>query len=191
MFYRETGQFKTSYTADQAIFPIAQDRWFMALLFVVLFVVVPSFATEYTFQAIMIPVLMYSVAAIGLNLLTGYCGQLSLGTGGFMAVGAVACFKLTTAFPEMNILIVLLASGLITAFVTLATTSPTTVAASGNAAGTGSNIRSRMTPWSESKMTRMSIAANTTLERMDKPNSRTSCVVGGAAAVIRRRDSKR
>ena len=119
MIYREAGQFKTSYQADQAIFPIAQDRWFMVALFVVLFVVIPYLGTEYLFQAVMIPVLMYSVAAIGLNLLTGYCGQLSLGTGGFMAVGAVACFKFTTAFPEMNILVVLLLSGLVTAGVGL------------------------------------------------------------------------
>ncbi|MEM7407203.1 MAG: branched-chain amino acid ABC transporter permease [Pseudomonadota bacterium] len=119
MIYREAGQFKTSYPADSAIFTIKQDQWFMIGLFVVLFAVVPYFATEYFFQAIMIPVLMYSLAAIGLNLLTGYCGQLSLGTGGFMAVGAVACFKLTTAFPEMSIVIVLLLSGVVTAFVGL------------------------------------------------------------------------
>lgn len=119
MIYREAGQFKTTYPADLAIFPLSQDRWFMGALFVALFAVVPAMATEYFFQAIMIPVLMYSVAAIGLNLLTGYCGQLSLGTGGFMAVGAVACFKLTTAFPEMNIIVVFLLSGLVTAAVGL------------------------------------------------------------------------
>jgi len=119
MFYREAGQFKTSYSADQAIFPIAQDRVFMGIVFLALFAAVPYFSNEYFFQAIMIPVLMYSVAAIGLNLLTGYCGQLSLGTGGFMAVGAVACFKFSTAFPEMNIVFVLLLSGLVTAGVGL------------------------------------------------------------------------
>ena len=119
MIYREAGQFKTNYADDQAIFPIAQDRWFMAAVFIAMFVVVPMAASEYMFQAILIPVLMYSVAAIGLNLLTGYCGQLSLGTGGFMAVGAVACFKLSTAFPEMNIILVFVLSGLITAGVGL------------------------------------------------------------------------
>ncbi|MCH9673492.1 MAG: branched-chain amino acid ABC transporter permease [Gammaproteobacteria bacterium] len=119
MIYREAGQFKTSYPADQAVFPIAQDRWFMAALFAVLFLVVPFVGTEYIFQAILIPVLIYSAAAIGLNLLTGYCGQLSLGTGGFMAVGAVACFKLSTAFPEMNLVLVFVLSGLVTAGVGL------------------------------------------------------------------------
>jgi len=86
---------------------------------VFLAVVVPLIGTEYVFQAILVPVLIYSIAAIGLNLLTGYCGQLSLGTGGFMAVGAVACYKLSTGFPEMNLLVVLVFSGVITAGVGL------------------------------------------------------------------------
>src|SRR5437773_11982572 len=57
------------------------------------------------------------MAAIGLNLLTGYAGQLSLGTGGFMAVGAYAAFKLSTAFPALSIVVVFLLSGLIAALV--------------------------------------------------------------------------
>ena len=91
----------------------------MIAFVVFLAVVVPLIGTEYVFQAILVPVLIYSIAAIGLNLLTGYCGQLSLGTGGFMAVGAVACYKLSTGFPEMNMLVVLLLSGVITAGVGL------------------------------------------------------------------------
>ena len=54
----------------------------------------------------LIPFLIYALAALGLNLLTGYAGQLSLGTGGFMAVGAYSAFKLTTAFPRLNVLVV-------------------------------------------------------------------------------------
>ena len=119
MIYRETGQFKPSYKSDTAVFPIAQDRWVVIFFVAILALVVPFFGTEYLFQAILIPVLIYSVAAIGLNILTGYCGQLSLGTGGFMAVGAVACYKLSTAFPEMRLVVVLLMSGLITAGVGL------------------------------------------------------------------------
>ncbi len=119
MFYREAGQFKTSYSADQAIFPILQDRWFIFVVLVAAFAVIPYFSDEYFFQAIMIPTLAFSLAAIGLNILTGYCGQVSLGTGGFMAVGAVACYKLMTAFPDMNILVVFFLSGLVTAGVGL------------------------------------------------------------------------
>src|SRR6185436_13834977 len=90
VIYREAGQFKTSYGADQAIFPIVQDRIIVALGLVAAFLVPPLFASEYWLQAVLIPFMIYALAALGLNLLTGYAGQLSLGTGGFMAVGAYA-----------------------------------------------------------------------------------------------------
>jgi branched-chain amino acid transport system permease protein len=117
VIYRVAGQFKTSYAADQAVFPIAQDRWVVALAVVAAFVLPPLVASEYWLQAILIPVLIYALAAIGLNLLTGYAGQVSLGTGGFMAAGAYSAFKLTTAFPGVNILLVFLAAGVIAALV--------------------------------------------------------------------------
>lgn len=115
MFYREAGQFKTTYSADQSVFPIKQDRWFIAVVLLVAFFVVPVVANEYWLQVVLIPLLIFSLAAIGLNLLVGYAGQLSLGTGAFMAVGAYSTFKLTTAFPDLNILIVFLLSGVVTA----------------------------------------------------------------------------
>src|SRR5262249_47533848 len=118
MIYREAGQFKTTYASDQAVFPIPQDRVFVAALIVAAFAV-PLVADEYWLQAVLIPFLIYSLAALGLNLLTGYAGQLSLGTGGFMAVGAYAAFKLTTAFPQVNILVVFVVSGLFAAAVGL------------------------------------------------------------------------
>ena len=111
MLYRESGQIKTRYRQDQHIFPILQDRWLVAVVVVFAFVVVPLIANEYWLEAILIPFLVFAVAAIGLNLLTGYAGQLSLGTGGFMAVGAYSTFKMTTAFPELNILIIFALSG--------------------------------------------------------------------------------
>jgi branched-chain amino acid transport system permease protein len=58
MFYRENGQFKTSYAADQAIFPIRQDRIAIALVLVVAFVAVPLLATPYVFTGILIPFLI-------------------------------------------------------------------------------------------------------------------------------------
>jgi branched-chain amino acid transport system permease protein len=120
VIYREAGQFKTSYASDQAIFPIVQDRWVAGLFLAAAALVPPLAASEYWLQAVLIPFLVYALAAIGLNLLTGYAGQLSLGTGGFMAVGAYSAFKLTTAFPQVSILLVFLASGLIAAAVGLA-----------------------------------------------------------------------
>ena len=115
MLYREAGQFKTSYGADQSVFPIVQDRWFIAAVLAVAFFAVPMVASEYMLQAVLIPLLIFSLAAIGLNLLVGYAGQLSLGTGGFMAVGAYMTYKLTTAFPELNIIVVFMLAGLIAA----------------------------------------------------------------------------
>src|SRR5579871_2919294 len=122
MLYREAGQFKTSYVADQAIFPILQDRIFILLILAVGFIGIPALAvalgTEaYWLGTIMLPLLTYALAAIGLNILTGYAGQVSLGTGGFMAVGAFATYKLATSFPGLNIVLVLLLAGVITALV--------------------------------------------------------------------------
>lgn len=119
MIYRETGRYMTSYEDDQSIFPILQDRWFVMLAVAFGIFAVPVIANEYWLQAVLIPFLIFSLAAIGLNLLTGYCGLLSLGTGGFMAVGAYATYKITTNIPEINILVVFLLSGLITAAVGL------------------------------------------------------------------------
>jgi len=119
VFYREAGQFKKNYKDDQSILPILQDRIGIVVLLVFAVVVVPQIASEYWLSTILVPFLVFSLAALGLNLLTGYCGQLSLGTGGFMACGAFFSYKLATSFPELNILIVFLAAGLGTAVVGL------------------------------------------------------------------------
>lgn len=115
MFYREAGQFKTTYADDQALLPIAQDRVGLIIVLVIAFVVLPTVASDFFLSSIMIPFLVFALAAIGLNILMGYAGQLSLGTGAFMGVGAYSCYKLTTIFPDLNILIVLLLSGFFSA----------------------------------------------------------------------------
>jgi branched-chain amino acid transport system permease protein len=117
MLYREAGQYKTSYEADQAVFPILQDRVGLAVILFIAVVVAPLTLTEFTLASVMIPVLIFALAAIGLNLLTGYTGLLSLGAGGFMGVGAYACYKLTTTFPGVNIIFHILASGFFAAAV--------------------------------------------------------------------------
>ncbi len=115
MFYREAGDFKTSYVDDGQTFPIAFDRWRYYAVLAVAFLVLPFVMNDYWANAVFVPFLIYAIAAIGLNILTGYCGQVSLGTGGFMAVGAYAVYKLMTAFPEINIMIHVLLAGGITA----------------------------------------------------------------------------
>lgn len=114
MFYREAGQYKTSYAADMAVFPLRQDRIGLALIIGAAYVI-GFLGNDFLLQAVMIPFLVFSLAAIGLNLLTGYAGLLSLGTGAFMGVGAYACYKLMTAFPDVNVIVWVLVSGFFSA----------------------------------------------------------------------------
>ena len=115
MIYREAGDFKTSYTADSQTFPIKFDRFGYYVILLLAFGLVPFVVSDYWANSVIVPFLIYAIAALGLNILIGYCGQLSLGTGGFMAVGAYACFKLMTAFPDLNIVFVIILAGVVTA----------------------------------------------------------------------------
>ena len=117
MIYREAGQFKASYAADAAIFPIRQDRIGIAIIVALAFIVVPLAATPYLFSAILIPFLILSLAALGLNILTGYAGQVSLGTAAFMAVGAFASYNFMLRIPGMPILLAFVGGGAMAAFV--------------------------------------------------------------------------
>ena len=117
MIYREAGDFKTTYTADGQTFPIRLDRFAYYATIAAAFLVVPFVVNDYWVNAILLPFLIYAIAAIGLNVLTGYCGQVSLGTGGFMAVGAYTCYKMMTAFPDVSIALHIVAGGVVTAAV--------------------------------------------------------------------------
>ena len=112
MFYRENGQFKTTYAKDQQIFPIFQDKFLILALIAFAFVGVPFLVDEYLFRAILIPFLILSLAAIGVNILVGYCGQISLGSGGFMAVGAYAAYNVFVRIDGMPVIIALLSGGM-------------------------------------------------------------------------------
>ena len=111
MFYRENGQFKTSYSKDQQIFPILQDKVAILAIIAFAFIGVPFVADEYMFRAILIPFLILTLAAIGVNILVGYCGQISLGSGGFMAVGAYAAYNMFVRFDGMPVIVALLTGG--------------------------------------------------------------------------------
>jgi branched-chain amino acid transport system permease protein len=117
MLYREAGQYKTNYAADMAVFPILQDRIGIAVILLVAYLVLPFVGSNFLINSVLIPFLIFALAAIGLNLLTGYTGLLSLGTGAFMGVGAYACLKLTAFFPHVNIIVWILASGFFSAAV--------------------------------------------------------------------------
>ena len=117
MLYREAGDFSKTYREDSQTFPIKFDRYRYYAVLLVGFAIIPFLLNDYWVNAIFLPFLIYSIAAIGLNILTGYCGQVSLGTGGFMAVGAYATYKLMTSFPEVSMVVHILLAGGITAFV--------------------------------------------------------------------------
>jgi branched-chain amino acid transport system permease protein len=112
VFYREAGQYKTTYQADMSIFPILQDRIGLALI-IAAALLLPLLAGEFMIASVMVPFLILALAAIGLNILTGYTGLVSLGTGAFMGVGAYACYKLSTTFPAINILVWIVVSGFV------------------------------------------------------------------------------
>ena len=111
MFYRENGQFKTSYRSDQQIFAIAQDRWAILALVAFAFIGVPFLVDEYMFRAILIPFLILALAALGVNILVGYCGQISLGSGAFMAVGAYMAYNTYIRIEGMPLILALLSGG--------------------------------------------------------------------------------
>src|SRR2546421_13017312 len=119
MLYREAGQFKSTYAQDQQIFPILQDRVAIGALLVVAFVVLPLIGNQYWFSAILTPFLVLSLAALGLNILTGYAAQLSLGTAAFMAVGAFASFNFMARVPGMPVLLAFAGGGVVAALVGL------------------------------------------------------------------------
>ena len=117
MLYREAGQFKTTYAEDQQIFPIRQDRIAVAMLLAFAFVVVPLIGDQYWLSAILTPFLIFALAALGLNILTGYAGQLSLGTAAFMAVGAFMAYNFVLRMPWLGVIPSFILAGLCAAAV--------------------------------------------------------------------------
>ena len=120
MIYRESGQFRTTYNQDSQIFPLRQDRFAMIALLAVGLVVIPFVASDYWLKALLIPWLIFSLVALGQNILTGYAGQLSLGSAGFMAVGAFACYNFMLRIDGMPFLVAVVLSGLSAAAVGMA-----------------------------------------------------------------------
>jgi branched-chain amino acid transport system permease protein len=117
MFYRESGQFFTTYAQDRQLLPLRQDRIGMAVLLLLAAIVVPYAASDYWLSAILIPWLVLALVALGQNILMGYAGQLSLGSAGFMAVGAFACYNFMLRVPGIPFLAAVGLSGLCAAAV--------------------------------------------------------------------------
>src|SRR5438094_2302978 len=117
MLYREAGQFRSTYAEDQQIFPIRQDRIGIALLLLIAFVAVPLFGDQYWLSAIITPFLIFALATLGLNILTGYAGQLSLGTAAFMGIGAFMAYNAILRVPYMPVVGAFIVGGLCAAAV--------------------------------------------------------------------------
>src|SRR6476620_741378 len=95
MFHRESGVFKTSYAADMGLYPLPIARWAVAA-FAGLFIVIAPLALSEYYVSILNLILIACVGALGLNILVGYTGQISIGHGAFMSVGAYTAAKLVT-----------------------------------------------------------------------------------------------
>jgi len=117
MFYREAGQFSTSYSQDRRLLQLRQDRTGMVVLLAIGLVGIPFAASDYWLSAILIPWLVLALVALGQNILMGYAGQLSLGSAGFMAAGAFACYNLILRVPGIPFVAAVLLSGLIAAVI--------------------------------------------------------------------------
>src|SRR6202521_91988 len=95
MFHRESGVLKTTYEADMALYPLPIARWTVAALAVVFFAVIPLALHQY-YLSIANLVWIAVIGALGLNILVGYTGQVSIGHGAFMSVGAYTAANLAT-----------------------------------------------------------------------------------------------
>jgi branched-chain amino acid transport system permease protein len=93
MFHREAGVYKTSYAADMALYPLPIARWTVAF-FVLLFAAILPLALHDYYLSIINLSLIAIVGALGLNILVGYTGQISVGHAAFMSVGAYTAANL-------------------------------------------------------------------------------------------------
>jgi len=118
MFYREAGRIGKGFADDRRMLPLTEDRIIsMVFLIGVIYIGVTAFASDYILSAILIPMMVLGVATLGLNIATGYTGQLSLGTAGFMCFGAFAAFNLILRVDFMYIPLAFFLSGIIAGLV--------------------------------------------------------------------------
>ncbi len=97
MINRESANFKRTYAADMALYRVPLARYTMAVIVVFVYAVFPLFASDYVLNLANL-VMIASLGAIGLNILVGYTGQISLGHAGFMSVGAYTAAVLVSRY---------------------------------------------------------------------------------------------
>ena len=109
MFHRESGYYKTTYAGDMSLYPLPIARWTIAAIALVV-CVAPFLLHEY-YVSIINLILVATVGALGLNILVGYTGQISIGHAAFMSVGAYTAANLAVRF-DLAFWITLPAGGL-------------------------------------------------------------------------------
>lgn len=115
MFHRESGYYKTTYAADFALYPLPIARWAVIGFAILFFAIVPLFLSDY-YVTMLNLVGIAIVGALGLNILLGLTGQISIGHAAFMSVGAYTAANLATRF-DLPFYITLPAGGLMAAAV--------------------------------------------------------------------------
>jgi branched-chain amino acid transport system permease protein len=115
MFHRESGYYKTTYEADMALYPLPIGKYAIVGIAVVFFLIAPMLLDDYYLSIINL-IAIAVVGALGLNILLGYTGQLSIGHAAFMSVGAYTAANLATQF-ELPFWITLPAGGVMAALI--------------------------------------------------------------------------
>jgi len=115
MFHRESGVFKTTYAADMALYPLPIAKWTVIALGVLFVLIIPLAVHEY-YLSILNLIFIAIVGALGLNILVGYTGQISIGHGAFMSVGAYTAANLAVRL-DLPFWITLPAGGLMAALI--------------------------------------------------------------------------
>lgn len=113
--FHPCGNYKERYEEELAIFSTDFGRFWLLVGLFCLFVVIPLVSSPYVLYVVN-HIGIAAIGAIGLNLLIGYTGQISLGHGAFFGVGAYSAAILATAagFPFWAALV---CSGVITSLV--------------------------------------------------------------------------
>ncbi len=113
--FSQAGQYPQHYQDEQRIFRLREHRILFLFGLLVAFIFIPFVGSDYLFNAILVPYLVLALAGLGLNILTGYTGQLSLGSAAFMAVGAFATYNLELRIPQLPLLLSIFLGGIIAA----------------------------------------------------------------------------
>lgn len=117
MFFRESGEYKTDYKRDMTLYALPISRFAVGLMVLLFFVAAPLLMSEYQLTLLSL-VAIAVVGALGLNILVGYAGQLSIGHAAFMSVGAYTAANLVTKL-DMPFLLTLPAGGIMAAAIGL------------------------------------------------------------------------